>query len=349
MAHFTCKKERFGLLSDGHKVHLYTISNGKMTVSVTDYGCTLTSIRLPAKRGTSVDVLLGYSSLDGYINSTCCFGPAVGRFANRISGAAFTLDGIKYELDKNDNGKNMLHGGFDRWEKKVWKAKKIHTENGMGVQFKRTSRDGEQGFPGTVKVCVTYTLSDDNVLALDYVATTDKATPLNITNHAYFNLKGHNGGSIFDQELHLDCSHYLEVDDELIPTGEQIAVTGTPFDFTKGKLIGRDIEAAGGGYDHCFCLAKPSKTGDLVPFATLKDPESGRQMHVATNQPGVQFYSANFIEGEKGKEGVEYHKHGGLCLETQGYPDAPNKPQFPSCILRPGETYHHRTTYGFVF
>jgi aldose 1-epimerase len=341
------KKDRFGLLCDGTKVHLYTISNGSMSFSATDYGCTITSIILPGKNGTKVDAVQGFSSLDGYLNSGLCFGTIVGRYANRIGGASFTLDGVKYSLDKND-GENTLHGGFTRYEKQMWKGKKIKTDAGLGVQFTRTSYDGEQGFPGKVKLVVTYTLNEDNTITLDYKATTNKATPINLTNHAYFNIKGYNGGTVLDQELTLDCPEYLEVDSHLIPTGKKIAVKGTPFDFTSPKLIGKDFAAMGSGYDHCFCLAK-TDAAKPVWFATLRDPASGRKMRVATTQPGVQFYSANWIDGVKGKQGFELHNHDAICLETQAYPDAPNKPSFPNTIVHPGEEYHQITEYTFEF
>ncbi|MFA6936663.1 MAG: aldose epimerase family protein [Treponema sp.] len=341
------KKAKFGIMSDGTKVHLYTVSNGKMSFSVTDYGCTLTSIILPAKNNTTVDALLGYSSFEGYLNSGYCFGTVVGRFANRIGGASFTLDGKKFNLDKND-GENTLHGGFDRYEKKMWKAKEVRTSAGLGVQFTRKSYDGEQGFPGNVKIKVTYTLNENNTITLDYKATSDKSTPINLTNHAYFNLRGYNGGSVLDQELQLDCNEYLEVDSGLIPTGKKIKVEGNAFDFTKAKLIGKDFAEVGSGYDHCFCLSNPN-SNEPVKFATVKDPESGRKMNVSTTLPGVQFYSANWIDGIQGKQGFVYHNHDALCLETEGFPDSPNKESFPSTILHPGEEYHQITEYNFEF
>lgn len=341
------KKAKFGVMSDGTKVHLFTISNGKMSFSVSDYGCTITSILLPYKNREPVDVVLGYSSFEGYLNSSLCFGTIVGRFANRIGSAGFTLDSVRYDLDKND-GKNTLHGGFDRYEKKVWDAKKIKNDTGLGIEFTRVSHDGEQGFPGNVKITITYTLSEDNVITLDYKAKSDKATPINLTNHSYFNLKGYNGGSILDQELTLDCPEYLEVDAGLIPTGIKVPVKDTPFDFTRPKLIGAQFDQVGNGYDHCFCLAKPN--GDRpVHFATVRDPASGRKMHVATTQPGVQCYTANWIEGVMGKQGYRYHSHDAVCLETQAFPDSPNKSEFPNTILRPGEEYHQVTEYSFEF
>ena len=343
------KKSRYGLLSDGTKIHLFTISNGKMSVSVTNYGAILTSILLPAKGGGDVDVLLGFSTLDGFIRDDCSFGATVGRFANRIGGASFTLDGVKYDLDKNDNGENMLHGGFDRWEKKVWKAKKVKTENGIGVKFTHISPDGEQKFPGTVKASVTYTLSEDNALTIEYEAETDKPTPINLTNHAYFNLKGYAGGSIEDQELQMFCSKYVEPSDKLIPTGKLIDVEGTPYDFKKPHFIGRDIAKTGMGYDHCYCIDGFTPEKKLNLAAIVKDPASGRKMVVKTTEPGVQLYTANFLNNVHGKNGFVYQKHGALCLEAEAYPDSPNKSEFPSCIVRPGEKYRQVTQYAFEF
>jgi len=341
------KKAKFGLLSDCQKVHLYSISNGKMSFSVTDYGCALTSILLPQANGQPVDILLGFSTLDGYINNNLSFGSVVGRFANRIGGASFTLDGKKYSLDRND-GQNTLHGGFDRYEKKIWSAKKIHTENGCGIKFTRTSYDGEQGFPGNVKIAVTYLLTDNNTLRIEYNAKSDKPTPINLTNHSYFNLKGYNGGSILDQTLMLDCNEYLEFDDALVPTGKRLSVKNTPFDFTSAKEIGKDFDKVGSGYDNCYCLREHA-CDELVEFANLCDTASGRKMTVATTQPGAQLYSANWIDGTRGKNGYRYSNHEALCIETQAFPDSPNKPDFPSSILRPGEEYHQVTEYRFTF
>jgi len=348
MGNLSFKKNRFGQLSNGSKVHLYTISNGKMSFSTTDYGCTITSIILPAREGKKVDVLVGFDSLEGYLTHGGCYGTIVGRFANRIGNGTFTLDGVKYNLDIN-NGPNTLHGGFDRWERKVWKAKKVHNKNGLGIEFTRKSYDGEQGMPGNVKISVTYLLNENNVLTLDYRATTDKATPINMTNHAYFNLKGVHGGTIEDQILKMDCDKYLEIDDGLIPTGKLLDVKNTAFDFTSPKTIGQDIKQTGDGYDHCYCLTNPSENEEPRLFAELKDPASGRKMTVATTQPGVQLYTANSIAGIVGKDNFEFVDHGAVCIETQHYPDSPNKKEFPTTILRPGEEYHQITQYGFEF
>ncbi len=346
------KKQKFGVLANGDEVNLFTVSNGKMSFTVTDYGCTITGIYLPQKNGPTSDILLGYSTLPEYVMSDgYSFGSIVGRFANRIGGASFAIDGKKYQLDKNDNKINTLHGGFFRLDHQVWKAKAVETKTSVGVTFKRRSPDGEQGFPGNLDVEVTYTLSKDNKLSMRYKAKTDKATPVNFTNHAYFNLAG--SGTILGHELQSDCKGYLEVDKNLIPTGKIIDLAGTPFDFTKAKTIGRDIEKVAPGYDHCYvtpaykgkaCAPDPKK---LVRAAVLTDPKSGRSMTVDTNQEGIQVYTANWVEGIPGKNGVRMVRHGAICLETQRFPDAPNKPEFPPCVLKPKETYDALTVYGF--
>lgn len=348
MGNLKISKAKFGTLYDGTKIHIYTVSNGKMSFSTTDYGCTITSILLPSSDGKCIDALLGCSTLDGYASSSCCFGTVVGRFANRIGNASFTLDGKTYSLDKND-GENCLHGGFDRYEKKVWNAKKIRTNNGIGIEFTRTSPAGEQGMPGNVKLKVVYTLNEDNELTLDYSAKTDAATPINLTNHAYFNLKGYDGGTIEDQELQLDCSHFLEVDKALIPTGKLVDVSSAPaFDFRKAKTFGKDMKNTEFGYDHAFCIDAPVD-GKVRKFAVMKDPVSGRTMTVSTTLPACQVYTANFIEGQIGKNGHIHHVHDAVCLETEAYPDAPNKESFPSCIVCPEKPYHETTVYKFGF
>jgi len=350
------KKQNYGTLSDGTKATLYTVSNGKMSFCVTDYGCTLTSILVPDKIHGMVDVLLGFSTLDGYVTGKGSYGALVGRFANRISGAAFSVEGKQYSLDANNNG-NCLHGGFRRFEKMLWKSKAVSTKHGEGVRFTRTSPSLEQGFPGNVQLEVTYTLNDDNELTLSYRAVTDKATPINLTNHSYFNLAG--SGTILNHLLQLNCTSYLDVDKALIPTGKLIPVKGTAFDFTKEKPVGADIKKTGSGYDHCFVTqnydahAKSAfeiseKTG-LVLAAKVTDPASGRKMTVKTNQIGMQVYTGNSVEGTVGKNGCAYQNHDAICLETQCFPDSPNKPEFPSCILEPDRKYRALTVYGFSF
>jgi aldose 1-epimerase len=350
------KKQNYGTLSDGTKATLYTVSNAKMSFSVTDYGCTITSILLPDKVSGTVDVLLGFSTLDGYITGAGSYGALVGRFANRISAAKFDINGQEYDLDANSNG-NCLHGGYTRFEKMLWNSKIISTKHGTGVRFTRLSHEKEQGFPGNMQIEVTYTLNDANEITLSYKAVSDKATPVNLTNHSYFNLAGN--GSILDHTLQMNCSYYLDVDKELIPSGKLIPVKNTIFDFTTGKTIGTDIAKTGNGYDHCFVTqaydagAKTAfdfaVSGQLVQAAVLSDPVSGRKMSVKTNQEGVQVYTANSIEGTTGKNGRKYRAHEAICLETQCFPDSPNKQEFPSCILQPGSKYKALTVYGFSF
>ena len=231
----------------------------------------------------------------------------------------------------------------------MWTAKRASSKYGLGVRFTRLSPDGEQGFPGNLTASVAYFLGEDNTITMEYNGVTDKATPVNLTNHAYFNLKGYNGGPVDRHLLSMDCPSYLEVDKNLIPTGKKISVSGTAYDFTQPKEMGKDISSIQYGYDNCFVLAKPSTDGKPVEFATVKEPVSGRVMHVATTLPGVQFYTANWIDGEKGKQGFVYSKHGAFCLETQFFPDSPNKQDFPSSILRPEDEYHHITQYRFEF
>src|SRR5574344_21213 len=345
-------EQRFGTLSDGTKATLFTVQNGKMAFSVTDYGCTITSIVLKNENGSCTDVTLGYSTLDGYITDDCFFGVFIGRFANRIGKASFTVDGTKYVLDKND-GQNTLHGGNDLYGKKVWKAKTVCSKKQAGVKFTRTSYDGEQGFPGTMKVEVSYMLDNDNNLTLSYTAVSDKATPVNFTNHSYFNLAG--TGTVENHILKMNCPSFLGIDTKLIPDGKMIPVKDTPFDFTKEKRIGKDIKDTGNGYDNAFVTQAydpenpgcgvPSSSAKMVRVAELTDPDSGRMMTVDSNQESVQLYTANWIGGKTGKNGRKYEKHGAVCLETQCFPDSPNKKEFPSCILEPGKKYHAVTVY----
>ena len=341
------KKRKFGLLSDGSKVYLYKVSNGDMSFCVTNYGCVITSIRVPSKSGTVDDVVLAPETLDALVRSDAAFGACVGRFANRIGGASFSLDGQTYHLDKND-GNNCLHGGFFRWEKQIWKAKVIRNFSEVGVCFKRISPDGEQGMPGNLKIEVTYVLTNKNELCITYKAKTDKTTIVNFTNHSYFNLKGHSKGDVLSHVLKLDCDTYLE-SEGMIPTGRILPVDGTVFDFRQGKAIGTDISAselwATKGYDHCYCIdsAKKNKI-----FAEVREPVTGRIMTVTTDMPGVQFYTGNWLQGSCGKNGITYRDQSGFCLETQNYPDAPNK-DFPCCVLKPGEEFNSKTVYTFAW
>ncbi|MCQ2575509.1 MAG: galactose mutarotase [Treponema sp.] len=348
------KKRKFGVLCDGTKVNLYTIKNKNMSFSCMDYGCTLTSIVLNNADGTKTDVLLGYSTLEGWINSNYCFGAIVGRFANRIGKASFTLNNQEYTLDKND-GPNCLHGGFNGFDKMVWEGELITGKKSCGVKFSRVSPDGEQGFPGNVKLEVTYLLDENNNLTCYYTAKTDKATPINITNHAYFNLAGN--GNIGEHTLKMNSDYILEVSDKLIPTGNLVEVKGTPFDFTEEKKMGAEIKEVGVGYDHCyvteaynandFQCGVPLDASDLVEFCTVKEPTTGHEMSVYTNMEGCQFYSGNYIKGIQGKNGKFYENHDAFCLETQAFPDSPNQEGFPTCILQPGQEMKAKTVYSF--
>lgn len=348
MSNLKINKSEFGTLYDGTKIQLYTVSNAKMSFSTINYGCTITSILLPCAE-RKVDILLGCSTLEGYAASDYCFGTLVGRFANRIGNAKFSLGGKTYTLDKND-GENCLHGGFDRYEKKVWEAKEFHNGEKIGIEFSRVSYAGEQGMPGRAEIEAIYSLDEENNLTLEYSARVSEPTPVNLTNHAYFNLKGYDGGSVEDLELKLNSSKYLEVDSALIPTGRLIDVNSSKvFDFRTPKLIGKDIKSTGIGYDHAFCVDGYDGNGSLAKVALLRDPESGRSMEVSTTLPACQIYTANFIEGVVGKNGHVQHAHDAICMETEAYPDAVNQSSFPSCIASPEKPYHEVTVYKFEF
>jgi aldose 1-epimerase len=344
------KKEPFGITRDGKPVELFTLTNPQgMEVRAMTYGGVIVSLRVPDRNGHLADVVLGYEKLDGYLAQSPYFGAIVGRYGNRIANAKFTLDGRDYALAKN-NGPNSLHGGIKGFDKVLWSAESFDKNDRVGLILKYTSVDGEEGYPGTLQVTVTYTLDDKNGLTLEYQATTDKPTPVNLTNHSYFNLAGE--GDILSHELLLNADNFTPVDVTLIPTGEISAVQGTPLDFTHPVPIGRRIDqkdkqlAFGGGYDHNFVINRQGE--GLVLAARVYEPITGRVMEVYTTEPGVQFYSGNGLDGSiTGKRGRVYRAHFGLCLETQHYPDSPNKAAFPSTILRPGETYHSTTAYRF--
>ncbi len=343
------KKRKFAILSNGEKVHLYTISNDTMSFSVMNYGATLTSIILPSaidseRKGQKDDVILGFSTMEGYIQDpTSCFGATVGRFANRIANAKFSLNGIEYKLDQND-GTNCLHSGFDGYHRMIWQAKTINTTSEAGVCFSRQSVDGEQGFPGNVTVKVRYTLTNDNELIISYEAVSDQDTPLNLTNHAYFNLAGEGRGNILDHTMMINADSYVIVGDNTIPTGEIRNLANTEFDFTSPKLISKDIGSMF-GYDHNYCLKAGKEPIHLC--AEVTEPSSKRKMTIFTTEPGVQFYTGNYLATECGKNGKKYKKHEGFCLETQKYPDTPNQPSFPNCILKKGQTYTSTTVHKF--
>lgn len=335
-------KRHFGT-TDGQDVSLYTLTNERgFEVSVIDYGGAVVSILAPDRRGEFANVALGFDTLEEYVGNPRYFGGLIGRHANRIGLGRFSLDGVQYQLTQN-NGVNHLHGGAKGFDKRVWTATD-ETSSGVSVlRLEYLSVDGEEGYPGNVKANVSYKLSSDDELEINYEATTDRDTIVNLTSHAYFNLAG--GGDILGHELTLYADAFTPVSRELIPTGEVMPVENTPMDFRLGKKIGRDLDAAG-GYDHNFVLQ--SSDGSLRPAARLYEPNSGRVLEILTTEPGIQFYSGNFLDGSlTGKGGVVYHKYTGLCLEPQKFPDAPNHADFPSTVLRPGETYRHVSKYRF--
>ena len=333
--------EFFGLMPDGDSTWLYTLISEDVTVKITNYGGIVTEIITPDKDGKPGNVALGFDNLDQYLAGHPNFGALIGRFGNRIAKGSFELDGETYSLAIN-NGNNTLHGGIIGFDDVVWNAEIVETENGEGLQLKYLSVDMEEGYPGNLAVTVLYELVD-NDLEITYWATTDKATPVNLTHHSYFNLAGE--GTILDHELMIKASHYTPVDDEMIPTGEIAPVEGTAFDFRKTKTIGRDIGQTEGGYDHNYVLDQEGEGLELL--ARLTDPKTGRTMEVLTTEPGMQLYTGNFLDGTLISDGTAYVKQFGLCLETQHFPDSPNQPNFPSTILRPGEEYYTKTVYRF--
>ena len=339
-------KQPFGKTADGVAVDLYTIKSGALEAKITNYGGIVTSLKVPDKQGKVADVVLGYDSLDGYLKASPFFGALIGRYGNRIGGAKFVLDGKTYNTPKND-GANTLHGGPKGFDKAVWKAKEIP----HGIELTLVSPDGDEGFPGTLTAVVRYTLEGKD-LKIEYSATTDKDTVVNLTNHSYFNLKGQGEGDILQHQLKLNASHFTPVDDGLIPTGDLAPVEGTPFDFRKPTAIGARINddndqlKKGKGYDHNWVL--DSGGGKLSEAAEVYEATTGRVMQVWTDEPGVQFYTGNFLDGTiTGKDGKVYQRRYALCLETQHFPDSPNHPKFPSTELKPGEKYHTVTIYRF--
>lgn len=343
MAHIV--SEKWGE-KDGKKVlHFILTNNNGMELSITNYGGTITGIKTPDRNNVFKNVTLAFNSLEGYLQpGNPSFGCLVGRFANRIAGGRFSLDGKEYTLAKNNNG-NSLHGGIKGFDKVVWDATPTPGTNALRLAY--VSKDGEEGFPGNLNVAVEYSLNDNNAVIIAYSAATDAPTPVNLTNHAYFNLSGGEDDTILDHELQLLAETYTVSDDSLIPTGEIASVAGTPLDFTTSKKVGKNIAAIPPGYDHNFVLN--NITGALQRTGTLYHPASGRYMEVDTTQPGVQLYTGNFLDGSlrDTPNGIKYNKHAGLCLETQHYPDSPNKPSFPDTILRPGQQFHHTTIYTF--
>lgn len=342
-----CKVEKsfFGLTSEGDSAMLYTLENEKgIIVKITNYGGIVTEIHTPDRDGKPGNIVLGYDNLDQYLAGHPYFGALVGRYGNRISKGQFTLDGETYQLAVN-NGNNSLHGGIKGFDKVIWEPRVISCEERAALELTYLSPDGEEGYPGNLKVVVTYELLMDQ-LSVIYEAETDRSTPLNLTNHSYFNLAGF--GNILDHILYINASRYTPVNEELIPTGELANVEDTPFDFRKPHVIGDRIADTGGdpiGYDHNYVL--DGTKGELTQAAKLMDPKSGRSLEVLTTEPGVQFYSGNFLDGSLISGGKTYVQHYGMCLETQHFPDSPNQPAFPSTILEPGEEFVSQTIFRF--
>lgn len=340
----------FGKTSDGRDVEIYTLTNSnKVEVRIMTYGGTVVSIKAPDRSGKIGDVVLGYDDLQGYLTNNPYLGAIAGRYANRIGKARFSLEGHEYSLPKND-GENTLHGGDLGFAKMVWAGQADGGKAATGVTLRYFSKDGEEGFPGDLTITVTYTLTDKNELKIDYAASTDKPTVINLTNHCYFNLAG--GGNILGHELMLNADKFTPVDAGLIPTGELRSVAGTPMDFTHSTAIGARINdpydqlKLASGYDHNWVLN--SGGGKLALAAKVYEPASGRTMEVYTTEPGIQFYTGNHLDGSiKGRNGEVYQPRTGFCLETQHFPDSPNKPSFPSTVLRPGHTYHSTTIFKF--
>ena len=343
-------RQPFGKTRDGTPVEQFTLTNARgLEVRAITYGAVITSIRVPDRTGTIADIALGFDTLEGYLGAHPFFGAVVGRYGNRIANARFALGGRTYQLAAND-GANHLHGGVRGFDKYVWTAAAI--AGGNGVRFTRVSPDGEEGYPGRLQTSVSYVLTEASELVIDYEATTDRATPVNLTQHTYFNLAGHNAGTILDHEVTIAADRFTPVGGTLIPTGVLAPVDGTPMDFRRPAKVGARIDADteqikfGRGYDHNWVLNK--KGSGLELAARVVDPASGRTLEVSTTEPGVQFYTGNFLDGTvKGKGGTAYGRRSGLCLETQHFPDSPNQPAFPSTILEPGATYRSKTVWKF--
>lgn len=344
------KKQAFGMTASGEPVELYTLTNvNGLEARIMTYGGTVISLKVPDRNRKLGDIVLGYETLEGYLKDSPYFGSIVGRYGNRIGKGTFSLNGKQYSLPRN-NGENTLHGGNKGFDKVVWTAKQAKSKSGVGLSLSYLSKDGEEGFPGNLSVTVVYTLTNNNELKIDYSATTDKTTVVNLTHHSYFNLAGE--GDILKHDLMINAGSFTPVDSGLIPTGELRRVNGTPMDFTKSTAIGARIDqqdeqlTLGRGYDHNWVLNNGS--GRLALAARVNEPGSGRIMEVLTTEPGLQFYSGNFLDGSIiGKGGQVYKQRYGFCLETQHFPDSPNKPAFPSTVLKPGQRYSTTTVYRF--
>jgi len=339
-------KKNFGILSNGKKAKLWTLSAGDLKFSLTNIGAAWTSLIVPSSSGKS-DILLGFTALDGYLKNIPYLGVTVGRFANRINNAAFALNGERYTLEPNDSG-NCLHSGSKGFSNRLWKTEAYEESEGVYVRFEIESHDGEGGFPGSMKTVVSYGLTKSNEIICDYQASVSKPCPVNLTNHAYFNLAGEENGSILSHEVVLYSSSYIEVDNKSIPTGRVLPVDNTDFDFRKKRKICADVSSPDlfKDYDHCFAV--DGKPGELRPCAEVYERNSGRTMKVFTTQPGVQFYTGKYLN-IAGKYGTHYSKYSGFCLETQHYPDTPNQSGFPSCTAAPRKSYHEKAVFMFDF
>jgi aldose 1-epimerase len=346
------EKKPFGKMPDGTVIDEYLLSAGKICIGVVPYGGIVRRIEVPDNRGRMGNITLGFDRLEDYLTKSPYFGCITGRYANRIGGARFTLDGVEYRLPAN-NGPNTLHGGVNALDKQIWRVRQAAAENGVALELTHRSPDGAEGFPGNLDVTVVYSVTSSNEWRIDYKAATDKPTVLNLTNHAYFNLAGNGAGSILDHRIILNADRFTMVDSASIPTGEIAEVAGTPFDFRKATRIGERIRQPhpqlinGRGYDHNWIVTGAGGKAPVLA-ARLEDPASGRVMEVLTTEPGIQFYTGNYLDGTlAGSGGGLYRQSDGLCLETQHFPDSPNKPQFPSTVLRPGETFASTTIHRF--
>jgi aldose 1-epimerase len=339
------EKSSFGKTLGGDAVTLYTLTNTQgNSIKMIDYGAIIVSIDVPDRDGNRANVNAGFESMDGYLMSHPYFGATVGRFCNRIAKGKFSIDGKEYLLATN-NGPNHLHGGKIGFDKLMWKASELSDASSVGLRFELTSPDGDEGYPGTLKVTADYVWDNDNKLTIKFAAITDKATHLNLTNHAYFNLAGIGSGKIYDHELMLACASYLPIDSDMIPTGDKASVKSTNLDFTTKTAIGSRIDKfpETNGYDHCFVV--DGEPGKLRMAAVVVEPKSGRTMTVMTTQPGIQLYTGNFLDGTPANANIP--KHGAFCLETQHFPDSPNQPNFPTTLLKPGQEFEQTTTYQF--
>jgi aldose 1-epimerase len=346
------EKREFGKLADGTSVDLYTLTNRSgVEVQITNYGGAVVSVKTPDRAGNMSDIVLGFDQPQGYVAGTSFFGALVGRYANRIAKGKFSLKGVEYQLAQN-NPPNHLHGGVRGFDKVMWHARELRRADGIAVELSYLSKDGEEGYPGNLSVKATYVLTDANALRIEYSATTDKETIVNLTNHSYFNLAGAGTGSMLQHVLRINASRFTPIDETSIPTGELKMVKGTPFDFTQATVIGSRIDQGdeqllfGKGYDHNFVLNKKGK--ELSFTAEVYEPRSGRVLEMWTTEPGVQFYTGNFLVNVHGKAGQVYNKRDAFCLEAQDFPDSPNKPSFPSPVLEPNQRYTQTTIYKFA-